>query len=58
MLSLIEHNTFFANYDKKPRKISFRNQHLVAVSKDAELNFKFYLEFTLSMYVTTFEFFN
>ena len=43
MLSLIEHNTFFANYDKKPRKISFRNQHLVAVSKDAELNFKFLL---------------
>ena len=43
MLSLIEHITFFANYDKKPRKISFRNQHLVAVSKDDELNFKFLL---------------
>lgn len=40
---LVEHNTFFANYDKKPRKISFRNRRLVAVSKDAELNFKFLL---------------
>ena len=42
MLTLVEHNTF-CNYDKKPRKISFRNQHLVAVSKDDELNFKFLL---------------
>ena len=43
MLSLVGHNTFFANYDKKPRKLSFRAQHLVAVSKDAELNFQFLL---------------
>ena len=43
MLSLVGRNTFFANYDKKPRKLSFRAQHLVAVSKDAELNFKFLL---------------
>ena len=43
MLSLVGRNTFFANYDKKPRKLSFRAQHLVAVSKDAELNLKFLL---------------
>ena len=40
---LVKHHTFLANYDKKPRKISFRNQNLVAVSKDAELNFQFLL---------------
>ena len=43
MPSLVEQNPFFANYNKKPRKFSFRTQHLVAVSKDAELNFKFLL---------------
>ena len=43
MLSLVEHNTYFGKYDKKPYKLSFRAQHLVAVSKDAELNFKFLL---------------
>ena len=42
MPSLVEQNPFFANYNKKPRKFSFRTEHL-AVSKDAELNFKFLL---------------
>ena len=60
MPSLVEQNTFFADYDKKPRKFSFRTEHLVAVSRDAELNFKF----LLGMYsqhdlcVTTSESFN
>ena len=57
---LVEHDAFFANYDKKPRKTSFRNRRLAAVSKDAELNFKFLLGiYSLSsMCVTTFELFN
>ena len=43
MPSLVEQNTFLANYNKKRRKFPFSTQHLVAVSKEAELNFKFLL---------------
>ena len=58
MLSLIEHITFFANYDKKPAKFHLGISISLQFQRTTSWILNFYLEFTLSMCVTTFELFN